>query len=56
MRTLLILLTAIFVVSCSSTTELPTAGTIETGETVNNPRQYDEFCERDVDNLCPEDE
>ena len=27
---------------------------IETGETVGTPRQYKEFCERDVDDICPE--
>ena len=54
MRTLLILFVAIFLVSCSNTSELPTAGTIETGETVGTPRQYKEFCERDVDDICPE--
>lgn len=54
MRTLFLTIFSILLISCADQ-GLPVAGTIETGETVNNPRQYDEFCERDVDNICPED-
>ena len=55
MKPLIILFISIMLVSCADQ-GLPTAGTMETGETIKNPRQYDEFCERDVDDLCPEDE
>lgn len=54
MRLAIIILT-LFLFSCADQ-GLPTAGTMETGETVKTPRQYEEFCERDVDNLCPEDD
>jgi len=54
MRTLVIL-TAFFLVSCANGGDsLPTAGTIHTGDTVKTPRQYEEFCERDVNDVCPE--
>jgi predicted transglutaminase-like cysteine proteinase len=40
---------------CASN-ELPTAGTMTTGDEVNAPKQWNEFCERDVHNICPEEE
>jgi len=55
MRTLFLAILTIFLVSCANQ-GLPTAGTMETGDTVKTPRQYEEFCERDTDDLCPEDE
>lgn len=33
---------------------LPSADTMETGAEVSTPRQYEEFCERDVNDICPE--
>lgn len=57
MKNLMIILIALFVVACANTGDsLPTAGTINTGDTVKTPRQYEDFCKRDVDNVCPEDE
>ena len=57
MRTLIIILTALFAVSCGTGDDSPpTAGTITTGDTVETPRQYEEFCERDEHDICPEDE
>jgi hypothetical protein len=55
MRTLFLTVLCVFLISCADQ-GLPTAGTMETGETVKTPRQYEEFCERDVDDICPEDE
>lgn len=55
MRTLFLAIITMFLVSCANQ-GLPSAGTMKTGEVVKTPRQYEEFCERDVDDLCPEDE
>ena len=41
---------------CAGSNELPTAGTMDTGVEVRTPRQYEEFCERDTHDLCPEEE
>jgi len=56
MKRYILILVAAFLISCSATTSLPTAGTMTTGEVTSTPRQYQEFCERDTDNICPEEE
>ena len=57
MKNLMIVLIALFVVSCANSGgSLPTAGTITTGDTVKTPKQYEEFCERDEHDVCPEEE
>ena len=57
MKNLMIILIALFVVSCANSGDfLPTAGTITTGDTVKTPKQYEEFCERDEHDVCPEEE
>ncbi len=40
---------------CASN-ELPTAGTMNTGDEVRTPKQWEEFCERDEHDICPEEE
>lgn len=46
---------AFFLLGCADP-GIPESKTMETGEVVRTPPQYEEFCQRDTDNLCPEEE
>lgn len=50
---LLTLCSLVLLVGCA-TGELPVAETIQTGEQVRTPPQYEEFCERDEHDICYE--
>ena len=50
------LLIFLFLAACTGSNELPTAGTMDTGAEVRTPQQWEEFCERDTHDLCPEED